>query len=113
MALAAFVVVLAARLRAASAYIAELRDQRNRDVETIAQAREEALRMSATDDELQRVQTALTDAQAALAAVRMERDGAIRDVEAAHRQRHAFLAGLAHDLRNPLAPLPNGIELLR
>jgi signal transduction histidine kinase/CheY-like chemotaxis protein len=112
-ALAAFVVVLAARLRAASARIAELRDRRNRDVETLTQAREEALRMSATDDELQRIRTALTDAQAALAALRMERDGAIRDGEAAQRQRHAFLAGLAHDLRNPLAPLSNGIELLR
>jgi len=112
-ALAAFVVVLAARLRAASAHIAELRDQRDRDVETIAKAREEALRMSATDNELQRVQTALADAQAALAALRAERDGAIRGAEVAHRQRHAFLAGLAHDLRNPLAPLSNGIELLR
>ncbi len=112
-ALAAFVIVLAARLRAASAHIAELRDQRDRDVETIATAREEARRMSATDDELQRVQTALTDAQAALAAVRAERDTAIQDAEVAHRQRHAFLAGLAHDLRNPLAPLSNGIELLR
>jgi signal transduction histidine kinase/ActR/RegA family two-component response regulator len=112
-ALAAFVVLLAGRLRAASAHIAELREQRNRDLETITKAREEALRMSATDDELQRVQTALTDAQAALVAVRTERDGAIRDAEAARRQRHAFLAGLAHDLRNPLAPLSNGIELLR
>ena len=113
MALVAFVVVLAARLRAASAHIAELRDQRDRDVETIAKAREEALRMSSTADELQRVQTALTDAQAALVAVRAERDTAIHDAELAHRQRHAFLAGLAHDLRNPLAPLSNGIELLR
>ena len=113
MALAAFVVFLAARLRAASGHIAELRDQRNRDLETITLAREEAQRMSATDDELRRVQTALTDAQAALSAVRTERDSAIRDAEAAHRQRHAFLAGLAHDLRNPLAPLSNGIELLR
>ncbi len=113
MALAAFVVFLAARLRSASAHIAELRDQRDRDVDTIAKARQEALRMSSTDDELRRVQTALIDAQAALAAVRAERDGAIRDAEAAHRQRHAFLAGLAHDLRNPLAPLSNGIELLR
>ena len=113
MALAAFVVFLAARLRAASGHIAELRDQRNRDLETITLAREEAQRMSATDDELRRVQTALTDAQAALAALRTERDGAIRDAEVAHRQRHAFLAGLAHDLRNPLAPLSNGIELLR
>ena len=112
-ALAAFVVVLAARLRAASAHIAELRDQRDRDVVTIAKAREEALRMSATDDELQRVQTALIDAQAALAAVRAERDDAVRGAETAQRQRHAFLAGLAHDLRNPLAPLSNGIELLR
>ena len=111
--LAAFVVVLAARLRTASAHIAELRDQRDRDVVTIAKAREEALRMSAIDDELQRVQTALTDAQSALAAVRAERDDAVRDAEAAQRQRHAFLAGLAHDLRNPLAPLSNGIELLR
>ena len=113
MALVAFVAVLAARLRAASAHIAELRDQRDRDVETIAKAREEALRMSSTDDELQRVKTALTDAQAALVSVRAERDAAIHDAELAHRQRHAFLAGLAHDLRNPLAPLSNGIELLR
>ncbi len=113
MALVAFVVVLAARLRAASAHIAELRDQRDRDVDTIAKAREEALRMSSIADELQRVQTALTDAQAALAAVRAERDTAISDAALAHRQRHAFLAGLAHDLRNPLAPLSNGIELLR
>jgi signal transduction histidine kinase/ActR/RegA family two-component response regulator len=112
-ALVAFVVALAARLRAASAHIAELRDQRDRDVETIAKAREEALRMSTIDDEFQRVQTALTDAQAALACVRAERDSAIRDAEVTHRQRHAFLAGLAHDLRNPLAPLSNGIELLR
>ena len=112
-ALVAFVVFLAARLRAASAHIAELRDQRDRDVGTIAKAREEALRMAATDDELHRVQTALTDAQAALAAIRAERDTAIQDAEVAHRQRHAFLAGLAHDLRNPLAPLSNGIELLR
>ena len=69
--------------------------------------------MSSIDDELERVQTALVDAQAALASVRAERDAAMRDAEVAHRQRHAFLAGLAHDLRNPLAPLSNGIELLR
>ena len=105
--------MLAARLRAASVHIAELRDQRERDVVTIAHAREEAQRMSHSADELQRAQLALADAQAALAAVRAERDAAIADAEVAHRQRHAFLAGLAHDLRNPLAPLSNGIELLR
>jgi signal transduction histidine kinase/ActR/RegA family two-component response regulator len=106
-------VVLAARLRSAASHIAELRAQRDRDVETLAKSRQEALQRSSMDDELQRVQTALTDAQAALATVRAERDTAIRDAEAAHAQRHAFLAGLAHDLRNPLAPLSNGIELLR
>jgi CheY-like chemotaxis protein/nitrogen-specific signal transduction histidine kinase len=69
--------------------------------------------MSSIADELQRVQTALNDAQTALAAVRAERDSALREAAAAQSQRHAFLAGLAHDLRNPLAPLANGIELLR
>jgi len=69
--------------------------------------------MSSIADELQRAQTALADAQAALASLRAERDAALSDVQDAHRQRHAFLAGLAHDLRNPLAPLSNGIELLR
>ncbi len=29
------------------------------------------------------------------------------------RQRHAFVATLAHELRNPLAPLRNGLELMR
>ncbi len=112
-ALAVFVVVLAARLRSAATHIAELRAQRDRDVKTLAKSRQEALQRSSMDDELQRVQTALSDAQAALATVRAERDTALRDAELAHSQRHAFLAGLAHDLRNPLAPLSNGIELLR
>ena len=69
--------------------------------------------MSSIPDELARAQAALADAQAALASLRAERDAAVADAQVAHRQRHAFLAGLAHDLRNPLAPLSNGIELLR
>ena len=108
-----FVAVLAARLRAASATIAELREQRDRDFDTIANARQEALAMSDTADDLARAKAALADAQAALVVVRGERDLARQDAELAQRQRHAFLAGLAHDLRNPLAPLSNGIELLR
>jgi signal transduction histidine kinase/ActR/RegA family two-component response regulator len=112
-ALAGLLVVLAARLRLAAALIAELRAQRERDVATITLAREEALRMSSMTDELQRAQSALADAQAALASLRVERDAAVDDAQVAQRQRHAFLAGLAHDLRNPLAPLSNGIELLR
>ena len=108
-----FVALLAARLRAASATIAELRDQRDRDIDTIATAREELIQMTETADDNGRVQAALADAQAALTAVRAERDLARAQAEAAQRQRHAFLSALAHDLRNPLAPLSNGIELLR
>jgi signal transduction histidine kinase/CheY-like chemotaxis protein len=111
--LVVFVALLAARLRAASATIAELRDQRDRDIDTIATAREELIQMTEIADDNGRVQAALADAQAALAAVRAERDLARAQAEAAQRQRHAFLSALAHDLRNPLAPLSNGIELLR
>jgi signal transduction histidine kinase len=69
--------------------------------------------MSSIADELQRTQAALAETRAALASARAERDAVLVDAQAAQRQRHAFLAGLAHDLRNPLAPLSNGIELLR
>jgi len=34
-------------------------------------------------------------------------------LEDADRRKHEFLATLAHELRNPLAPLRNGLELLR
>ncbi|MEP6504911.1 MAG: hybrid sensor histidine kinase/response regulator [Betaproteobacteria bacterium] len=108
-----FVAILAARLRTASAHIAELRAQRDRDVDTIAEARVEAQGHAATAAEFDRVQTALIDAQAALVTLRTDRDTASQLAAQAHQQRHAFLAGLAHDLRNPLAPLSNGIELLR
>lgn len=108
-----FVGLLAARLRAASATISELREQRDRDVETIARMRQEALQMSITADETVRTQAALEDAQAALSVLRSERDLARRQADLMRRQHHAFMAGLAHDLRNPLAPLSNGIELLR
>ena len=69
--------------------------------------------MSEPSDELARVQAALAEAQTALASVRAERDLSRQQLETLRRQRNAFLGGLAHDLRNPLAPLSNGIELLR
>jgi len=107
------VAFLAARLRAAAAHITELRAQRERDVATIARYRAEAGALSDADDELARAQAALDDAQAALTTLRAERDLARQQCATAQGQRHASLAGLAHDLRNPLAPLSNGIELLR
>jgi signal transduction histidine kinase len=51
--------------------------------------------------------------RAALASARAECARALAQADAARRKHHAFLAGLAHDLRNPLAPLANGIELMR
>ncbi len=51
-----------------------------------------------------------------LAAVRRERQDALerqqRQLEAADRQKNEFLAMLAHELRNPLAPIRNAGELL-
>ena len=108
-----FVVLLAARLRAASATIAELRAQRERDVDTLAALRRDAAASVASAESLERAQAALADAQSALANVRAERDISRQQSEAMRVQRNAFLSGLAHDLRNPLAPLSNGIELLR
>ena len=108
-----FVVLLAARLRTASTTIAELRAQRDRDRAAIDGLRAELASTTASAEELGRAQGALADAQTALANVRAERDVSRQQLEAMRAQRHAFLAGLAHDLRNPLAPLSNGIELLR
>jgi CheY-like chemotaxis protein len=64
-------------------------------------------------DELAHLRAELRQAQDALAAACAERDLAREQAAEARAQRYAFLAGLAHDLRNPLAPLSNGIELLR
>ncbi len=108
-----FVAILAARLRTAAGHIAELRAQRDRDIAALAKARADALEHAATAGELERVRTALADAQAALVTLRADRDAAAKEAAEAQLQRHAFLAGVAHDLRNPLAPLSNGIELLR
>ncbi|MGN6528503.1 MAG: hybrid sensor histidine kinase/response regulator [Burkholderiaceae bacterium] len=64
-------------------------------------------------DEVAQLRAELRRAQDALAEARAERDLAREQAVEARAQRYAFLAGLAHDLRNPLAPLSNGIELLR
>jgi two-component system CheB/CheR fusion protein len=39
--------------------------------------------------------------------------GMAEDLSAADRRKNEFLATLAHELRNPLAPIRNGIEILR
>ena len=42
-----------------------------------------------------------------------ERKSVLRALEEASRQKDNFLAMLAHELRNPLAPVRNGLQLLR
>ncbi len=42
-----------------------------------------------------------------------ERKHVLRALEEASRQKDTFLAMLAHELRNPLAPIRNGLQLLR
>lgn len=50
-----------------------------------------------------------------MSVVRDITDGRLRDRERqeAERQRNQLIATLAHELRNPLAPLRTGVELLR
>jgi signal transduction histidine kinase len=43
----------------------------------------------------------------------LERDRAVRALEEADRRKDEFLATLAHELRNPLAPIRNSVHILR
>jgi PAS domain S-box-containing protein len=74
--------------------------------------------------ELKRVQAALVEANGDLEARVQERTAALRSEVAersrlaeqlreADRRKNEFLAMLGHELRNPLAPVMNGIELIR
>jgi CheY-like chemotaxis protein len=42
-----------------------------------------------------------------------ERESALEELREADRRKDEFLAILAHELRNPLAPLQNGLEIIR
>ncbi len=42
-----------------------------------------------------------------------EREGALSELQEADRRKDEFLAMLAHELRNPLAPIRNAVEILR
>ena len=55
----------------------------------------------------------LADDLAGRAAVALDNARLYRDVEAADRQKNEFLSMLAHELRNPLAPIRNAVQLLQ
>ena len=47
------------------------------------------------------------------AAIALDNAMLVRDIQEADRHKNEFLAMLAHELRNPLAPIKNAVELLR
>jgi signal transduction histidine kinase/ActR/RegA family two-component response regulator len=57
--------------------------------------------------------TALESANASLQHEMMERHAAEDALKAADRRKDEFLATLAHELRNPLAPIRNGLHILQ
>lgn len=67
-----------------------------------------ALPHQASTGELQVVQAIADSAALALSNVRM-----LEELHQASRRKDEFLAMLSHELRNPLAPLANALELLR
>ncbi|MDB5310551.1 MAG: luxQ 2 [Gemmataceae bacterium] len=55
----------------------------------------------------------VAEALASRAAIALENARLYQDVEEADRQKNEFLSMLAHELRNPLAPLQNAAEVIR
>ena len=56
---------------------------------------------------------ALADDLAGRAAIALDNARLYRDVQEADRRKNEFLAMLAHELRNPLAPIRNAVHILR
>src|SRR5207237_4542131 len=56
---------------------------------------------------------AAADALASRAASALENARLYREIQHADRQKNEFLSMLAHELRNPLAPIRNAVAILR
>jgi signal transduction histidine kinase/DNA-binding response OmpR family regulator len=55
----------------------------------------------------------MADAMASRTAIAMDNARLYKDLEEADRQKNEFLSMLAHELRNPLAPIRNAVTILR
>ncbi|CAN5406944.1 hypothetical protein BH11PLA2_BH11PLA2_45720 [soil metagenome] len=80
---------------------------RNRILGVLALGRGPSRSTLATDD------LALAEDLASRAAIALDNARLYVDVQRADRQKNDFLSMLAHELRNPLAPIQNAIEILR
>ncbi len=65
------------------------------------------------DEEISRLARSLDDMAQALQKKELERDAAAASLQAADRRKDEFLAMLAHELRNPLAPISAGAQVLK
>lgn len=68
---------------------------------------------SRSTDELAADELAILETIARHAGAARERLALTRDLRAVEKRQDAFLATLAHELRNPLAPIRNALEIMR
>ncbi|HUN25975.1 MAG TPA: response regulator [Steroidobacteraceae bacterium] len=74
---------------------------------------EDACEGSSGGDPLERACAERDEVRRALETAMAERDAARAELEEADQRRDEFLATLAHELRNPLAPIRSAIEIMR
>ncbi|MGH8149405.1 MAG: response regulator [Steroidobacteraceae bacterium] len=74
---------------------------------------EKSRELEALNRDLKRTNTELEAANSALQTEIAERERIERQLKQADRHKDEFLAMLAHELRNPLAPIRNAVEILR
>src|SRR3984893_3583357 len=89
-----------------------LANERLAEANTTLQA-EKTRELQMLNRDLQRANTELEQANQTLQSEVAERSRAEQALKAADRHKDEFLAMLAHELRNPLAPILNAVQLIR
>jgi signal transduction histidine kinase/DNA-binding response OmpR family regulator len=72
-----------------------------------------ALGLGSVGRHFERIHLAMAEDIALRAAIALDNCLLYRDIQAADERKNEFLAMLAHELRNPLAPILNSIEVMR